>query len=103
LPSRATQWTWGANWYGQLDDGTGTDQWMPVRDGTDTTWACVAAGHLHTVEVKTNGTLWAWGADEYGQLGDGTTTNQWSPVRIGTDTRWVSAAAGYEHTLALRR
>lgn len=74
-----------------------------MRVGTDTTWACVAAGHLLTVAVKTNGTLWAWGANEYGQLGDGTTTNQWTPVRIGTDTRWVSGAAGYEHTLALRR
>jgi hypothetical protein len=28
-----------------------------MRVGTDTTWACVAAGHLRTVAVKTRATL----------------------------------------------
>ena len=66
-----TLWAWGNNGYGQLGNGTTTQQNAPVQVGTDTHWASVAAVAYQTVAVKTDRTLWAWGYDYYGQLGDG--------------------------------
>ena len=47
-------WTFGFNGYGQLGDGTITDKSSPVRVGTLTNWAQVAAAFYHTAAVKTS-------------------------------------------------
>ena len=47
-----TLWAWGENFYGQLGDGTTTDQVTPVQVGTDTHWASVAAGFYHTIGLR---------------------------------------------------
>ncbi|WP_428233128.1 FG-GAP-like repeat-containing protein [Flavobacterium sp.] len=97
-----TLWAWGSNHYGQLGDGTTTNQLIPVKIGAATNWKEVTVGFGNTVAVKTDGTLWSWGNNEYGQLGDGTTTNQLIPKRIGTETLWKSISEGYGHTAALK-
>jgi Regulator of chromosome condensation (RCC1) repeat len=43
---------WGANWYGQLGDGSGTDQWTPVRIGTETRWVSAVSGYEHTLALR---------------------------------------------------
>jgi len=73
-------WAWGNNEYGQLGNGTTTDQLSPVRVLDDV--VAVSAGARHTLAIRTDGSLWAWGSNEYGQLGDGTNTDRLSPVRI---------------------
>jgi alpha-tubulin suppressor-like RCC1 family protein len=47
-----TLWAWGANWSGQLGDGTTTNRLAPVQVGTDTHWASVSAGVVHTVALR---------------------------------------------------
>ena len=102
LKSDGTLWAWGANWQGQLGDGTTVDRLSPVRIGSDTDWLSIAAGGQHTIALKSDGTLWAWGRNYYGQIGDGTNTTRTSPARIGSDTDWLSIAAGGQHTIALK-
>ncbi len=62
-------WAWGANSTGQLGDGTTGNKLSPVRIGTASDWAEVAAGSAHTLARKTDGSLWAWGDNTSGQLG----------------------------------
>lgn len=63
--------TWGANWLGQLGDGsTGSRASLQPVSGLDDIRA-VAAGTIHSLALKADGTVWAWGADMFGQLGDG--------------------------------
>ena len=98
-------WTFGYNDHGQLGIGTSgtvTNKSSPVRVGTLTNWAQVAAGGTHTAAVKTDGSLWTCGYNNYGQLGDGTITWRSSPVQVGSLTNWAQVAGGYWHTAALR-
>jgi len=101
-------WTWGANWSGQVGDGTGGSgqysdfRYIPTQIGTDTNWASVSVGSNHTAAIRTDGSLWAWGSNNSGQLGDGTTTDRNTPTRIGTDTNWAYVSAGGSRTIAIR-
>jgi alpha-tubulin suppressor-like RCC1 family protein len=113
LKSDGTVWAWGDNYYGQLGDGTTTDQHTPVQvkgpEGTGflTDVSAIAVGWFHTIALKSDNTVWAWGGNYYGQLGDGTTTDQHTPVQVkgpgGTGFLTdVSAIAGRSnHTIAL--
>ena len=74
-------WAWGNNGSGQLGDGTTTDHASPVQVKTDTDWAAVAAGDVHTVAVKTDGTPRAWGNNNFGQLGTAPPTSAPAPSR----------------------
>ncbi len=60
----------------------------------------LAAGHAHSLAVKTDGSLWAWGGNWGAQLGDGTTTDRLTPIQVLTGVTAVSA--GNVHTLAVR-
>ncbi|RXM49744.1 MULTISPECIES: T9SS type A sorting domain-containing protein [unclassified Chryseobacterium] len=98
-----TLWAKGNNTFGQLGDGTITDQnYNYIQIGTDTNWKAVAVGVFHSIALKTDGTLWAWGFNATGQLGDGTTIWKKIPIQIGTDTNWKSISVGANHTLALK-
>jgi Fe-S cluster biogenesis protein NfuA len=48
----------------------------------DIGYKTVAAGHHHTVALKSDGSLWTWGNNSSGQLGDGSTTQRNSPVLV---------------------
>jgi hypothetical protein len=68
-------WSVGWNYYGQLGDGTTTQQITPeliISSGVQT----IAAGYGHSLFLKADGSLWAMGWNYYGQLGDGTTTRR---------------------------
>jgi hypothetical protein len=93
-----TLWACGANWRGQLGDGTTTDRSTPVQimSGVQS----MAAGYCYSLILKTDGTLWACGSNVYGQLGDGTTTNRSTPVQIMSGVKNMSA--GETHSLILK-
>src|SRR3972149_1284950 len=61
--------TSGANWDGQLGDGTYNDASTPVLVSGLTGITAVAGGYYHTLALKNDSTVWAWGYNGYGQLG----------------------------------
>lgn len=71
---------WGANFAGQLGDGTTKDRKAAVRvkGGLIVTTAAVGAGY--TCAVTQSGKVWCWGENSSGQLGDGTGTSSTVPV-----------------------
>jgi len=52
-----------------------------------------AAGHYHSMFVKTDGTLWGMGANNYGQLGYSSIYSTSAPVQVASDV--VSVRAGF--------
>ena len=66
IGSDRSLWAWGANWSGQLGDGTTTNRSTPTQVLTGV--ADVAGGLYHTLALKTDGSLWTWGYNGYGQL-----------------------------------
>lgn len=95
-------YSWGANLFGQLGDGTSISRTSPALvSGGSTLWKQVASGDQFVVALRSDGTLWSWGLNQVGQLGDGTTTNRAAPAKIGTATDWVFVAAGKRHAFAI--
>ena len=122
--SDGNAYAWGDNSYGQLGNGTRTNQNAPVRVKTpdrntypdlpgDFTYAQVSAGEYHSLALGSDGNAYAWGYGSYGQLGDGTTSySQATPVRVKTPDRstypdlpkdftYAQVSAGDRHSLAL--
>ena len=111
LKSDGTLWAWGANFEGQLGDGTFVGKSTPTQELTGAAnWSAIAAGQGHTVALKSDGTLWAWGFNYRGQLGDGHTPppnqsiiHKSTPAQeITGATNWSAIAAGGDHTIALK-
>ncbi|HXQ63077.1 MAG TPA: MBG domain-containing protein, partial [Acidimicrobiales bacterium] len=71
-------YSWGANEYGQLGDGSMTDHVNPkaITLAAGVTATSIATGLYHSLAVGSNGRLYAWGYNADGELGDGTTTNR---------------------------
>jgi len=94
IQSDGSLWAWGENGWGQLGNGTLTEQHTPVMI-MENVVAVSAGGSIHvrrditaahTMAVQADGSLWAWGNNRWGQLGNGTTTVQHEgildPIRV---------------------
>jgi alpha-tubulin suppressor-like RCC1 family protein len=93
---------WGANFSGQVGDGTNVNRNAPVGVwGLTGAVSVIAAGSEHTCAVAA-GRVKCWGANASGQLGDGTNVNRNTPVDVvGLPANVIAIAAGSEHTCAL--
>ncbi|KAK3280382.1 hypothetical protein CYMTET_11767 [Cymbomonas tetramitiformis] len=93
-------YTVGGNAYGQLGDGSGTNQSHPVLVAISGNVVQVAAWD-HTVFRTSLGQVLACGSNAYGQLGlgSGNTTDIASPVRVMVNFTVTHIAAGHFHTL----
>jgi alpha-tubulin suppressor-like RCC1 family protein len=101
LRADGTIWTWGANAFGQLGDGTSVKRGTLQQIGTG--FRSIAAGSHHVLGIKTDGTLWAWGDNRDGQLGIGTFGGiRTTPQQIGTEAGWTTVSAGGNSSFARR-
>jgi alpha-tubulin suppressor-like RCC1 family protein len=91
---------WGANWWGQLGDGTTVPRTTPTF-ASITSVAAISAGSSHTCAVTTLGAVYCWGDNASGQLGDGGWADRASPEPVAGLQRAVAVSAGTAHTCAL--
>jgi alpha-tubulin suppressor-like RCC1 family protein len=94
---------WGDNTYGQLGDGTGIGQAIPVDVfGLDSGVIDIRSGSYHTCAITTAGQLKCWGANFQGQLADGTTSSQYIPITVANfSPSPIGVESGYYHSCAL--
>ncbi len=101
-------YAWSDNGYGQLRYGDTTTDYTPtpMRLPRGVAARSVAAGHVYSLVVGSNGHIYAWGNNESGQLGNGDetvysafTTSVWT--RLPHDIAARSVAAGDTHSLAV--
>ncbi len=105
LKADGTIWAWGANYRGQLGNGslgprltnsaaTPNLQTRPVLTVAANDWVQVIAGSITSYALKRDGTLWAWGLNNFCQLGIDSWVDSPKPVQVGTATNWLKVCAG---------
>ena len=93
---------WGANWLGQLGNGTMANQYIPVWVTGLSDVAVIAPAWYHTCAVTRSGSAMCWGYNVAGQLGDGTSQTRLTPVGVnGLGSGVTSVVAGYYHSCAV--
>ena len=120
LGSDGNVYALGDNEYGQLGDGTTTNQTTPVKvrspAGTpaDFTYTQISGGNTHSLAVGSDGNAYAWGCNQQGALGNNTAS--WFgdanpvPMRVRdpanpTDKdqglKATQVSSGFNHSLAV--
>ncbi|MBT8492659.1 MAG: RCC1 repeat-containing protein, partial [Deltaproteobacteria bacterium] len=100
---------WGANFEGELGDGTTISRSSPARvAGLPGTMTQVAAGDDATCALDADGFVWCWGENDYGKLGtggpatsDGEPEYRASPAVVLGLTGAIAITVGDEHMCAV--
>lgn len=87
LKADGTIWAWGANFAGQLGNGTITStqcacEPIPVPVSGINNVISISAGYSHSMALRADGTVWTWGRNHVGQLGIGTLSDQTQPMQV---------------------
>ena len=82
---------WGYNAYGQVGNGTTTDQKTPFKVLSNV--ASISIDGFHSAAITTNGDLYMWGRNQRGQVGNGATTIQKTPVKVLSNVASVSISS----------
>jgi alpha-tubulin suppressor-like RCC1 family protein len=90
---------WGANFAGELGDGTTTESTVPVAvTGISTASAISDDGAESYCALLTSAAVDCWGYNGFGQLGDGATTNSSVPVAVSGISTAVSIVSDSENS-----
>ncbi|MFT0761941.1 hypothetical protein VRY54_02620 [Actinomyces sp. F1_1611] len=91
-------YAWGDNSYGQLGDGSKTDQPTPVEVAAPegVSFTSISAGGNTSIAIGNDGKTYAWGSNGYGTIGDGSQTDQPTPVEVAAPegVTFTSISAG---------
>lgn len=90
-------WLWGYNRFGQVGNGSTTDQYKPCVILSDV--KSVIKSNYNMLAIKYDRSLWSWGSNSYGQVGNGTIIDQTLPTKILDD---VIMAVGGSTSYAIK-
>lgn len=87
LGSDGNTYAWGSNSLGQLGDGSGTNQLVPVEVAVPSgvSFTSVSAGLYFSLAIGDNGKSYGWGGNGYLQLGSDSASFEEFPVAVSTD------------------
>jgi alpha-tubulin suppressor-like RCC1 family protein len=93
--ANGAMWAWGANFHGQLGNGTIGRQAAPIRfyAPAGVTYKTLATGSATSYAVSVTGQVYAWGVNFDGQVGDGTTNTTRTPVLVASGATMISSTA----------
>ncbi len=93
---------WGANWHGEIGDGTTDNRLSPVEVSDFYNVQYIAAGSYHTCALQYDGAVFCWGYARYGQLGQDNIEQNPKPMQVPGLTGVASRIfAGGLHTCVL--
>jgi len=91
--------SWGYNGYGQLGDGTSTQQQTVSTVVGVSNVSHISAGLFHSIFITNDGFAYGCGRNTQGQLGDSTLTDKYIPTRLRFLPKVIKSAGGGEHSL----
>jgi alpha-tubulin suppressor-like RCC1 family protein len=110
VTSTGQVYAWGANFSGELGNGTVTATYITTPVAVDlpsgVRASAVAAGYGHSLALTHLGHVWAWGLDGGGELGTGPTGERVTPTPVrlfapGSGVTATAIAASSEDSVAL--
>lgn len=92
---------WGANWDGELGNGTYSHSPLPVAVNGISSVVGMTAGRYHTCALLKESIVKCWGYNYDGQLGGSSFLSSAAPLTVIGVSPVTALASGYSHTCAL--
>jgi uncharacterized protein YjdB/alpha-tubulin suppressor-like RCC1 family protein len=101
IDSKGRLWSWGANVFGQLGDGTTIARNSPANISEGTRFKAVSTGGWSTIALDSAGYVWTAGSNSSGQLGNSTIAPNSSFIKIMSGRKFKSIASGLDFCFAI--
>ena len=84
---------WGANWAGQLGDGSINGSNVPVAVTGGLTFTTVIAADRFTCGLTGTGQAYCWGYNQFSELGDGSNNESHVPIPVAGGLTFTSLSS----------